>query len=693
MSKATDISVDWRDLTERLLTETPVWGLAAAGGAVLLVVVLLGFWASSRASKRREARDEQHREAVKLARQEKLPIPPEPLHMDPKPLLGGIAVSLYGLWGFATETARLPFFFAIGFLSMFDILQLRLFSQMYKLADKAPQRRWTRQLRVLQATAWAFVTLSAVANFQHAPNLWSAPWLAIMPIGAAWVIQVELKNALEAGDAAEEEQKKPEGTKPGPVKLITLLWRRIWAWCFRLFGMDVNDRADDMVRRALARDAADASYALRNVLKEKQELEELVARAGAPQEEGVRPVSRTELQKAQKRLVVLNKDLEKKVRPRAQSALEMAETQDSEQGLQLMQRMAWLTRADDVAMLDYGPDSPAMTVLGELNIAENAEFVKSRKRAKEADEKAAEAERVRLGAEAAVKEAAEKLAAVEKALEDTRKEVAESQQRAAAEQETEEKRLKALREERTLLESSDATAAQLYQRTAEELDTLKGQMIGLQEERGRLADNYDQVQKQAKEAAEQVLRLEGEQQTLKIRLENLQTERTRFETEAANARREADEARSETEEARREMVRLQGQLTALEKVQQAVPARSQHGGTRIDARIGVGGGDTRQRIRDLLGEMSPEERQESQREIARRLKDRVGLGEDAIRNHLRAIAQEEADAADVPGPRTEEGHTERDERDFGDLGDVQAHPQPDSPGSVHRPDFAESADR
>ncbi|MGO4417194.1 hypothetical protein AB4Z54_00055 [Streptomyces sp. MCAF7] len=640
-------TIDWRETAERLVSDTPTWVLVATGGAVLITVLVVGFLTLSRLSSRKTEREQHRREVLALAKEQGQPAPAEPLRMDPKPLLGGIAVSLYGLWGFATGTLNLPMFFAIGFVSMFDVLELRLFSLMYKSAD--PNKGWTPQLRLLQATAWGFVAASAIANIAHAPNAVAAPFMALMPIGAAWVIELDLRRALAGKEA--EEKPQQQGTKPGPFRLAALLWRRLWAWCFRVAGLDVNDRADEMVRRARARDAADASYELRKALKEKEQLEAAVGGAVVPRGRG-------KVSGEQKRLDALNRALEKKIRPKAQTALELADTQDPEQGLQLMQRMAWLTRADDVALLDYGPDSTAMELLEELNIAANADFVKSRKRALEADQKAAEAEEIRREAEKAVKEAAEKLAAVEKVLEETRKEAEETQQKLTADREAEEKRLKALREERTLLESSDATAAQLYQKTAEELDALRGQMSGLQEERGRLTTAYEQVQKQAKEASEKALRLEGEQQTLTVRLETLQAERARFETEATIARKEADEARTETEEARRELVRLQGQLTALERVQQAVPARAS-GGPRVQATVDDDQKDTRAQIRTVLESLTPEERELSQHKLAALIEPHVTVTADSIRRHLRAIARE--NQPDVPGQRAADTDEDDDE--------------------------------
>ncbi|MFJ2922890.1 hypothetical protein [Streptomyces sp. NPDC087307] len=636
ISAAATDSIDWRGLTERIVNETPTWALAVIGGAVLITVLVVGFLTLSRVNSRKAEREQHRREVLALAKEQGQPAPAEPLRMDPKPLLGGIAVSLYGLWGFATGTLSLPTFFAIGFVSMFDVLELRLFALMYKSAD--PDKGWTPQLRLLQTTAWAFVAASAIANIAHAPNAIAAPFMALMPIGAAWVIELDLRRAL-AGKEAEE--KPQQGTKPGPVRLIGLLWRRLWAWGFRVAGLDVNDRADEMVRRARARNAADASYELRKALKEKEQLEEAVGGGSVPRGRG-------KVSEEQKRLDALNRALEKTIRPKAQAALELADTQDSEQGLQLMQRMAWLTRADDVAMLDYGPDSTAMELLEELNIAANADFVKSRKRAQDADQKAEEAEKIRSAAEKAVEEAAEKLASVEKVLEETRKKAEEAEQKAATDREAEKTRLRALREERALLESSDATAAQLYQRTAEELDRLKDQLAGLEEERGNLSTAYGMVQKQAQEASEKALRLEGEQRELTVRLENLQTERQRFETEATDAGKEAQEARDEAEEARRQLVRLQGQLSALQDVQRAVPARVP-GSSRVQATVDEDQKATREQIRTVLESLAPEQRKLSQRELAVLIEPCVAVKADSIRRHLRAIARESQ--PDVPGQR------------------------------------------
>ncbi|MFJ4418818.1 hypothetical protein [Streptomyces sp. NPDC088925] len=638
MTSAATISIDWREAGHRLVSGTPAWALAVIGGAVLITALLVGLLALSRLSKRKTEREQHRREVLAFAKEQGEPAPAEPLRMDPKPLLGGIAVSLYGLWGFATGTLSLPVFFAIGFVSMFDVLELRLFALMYKSAD--PAKGWTPQLRLLQTTAWGFVAASAIANIAHAPNAIAAPFMALMPIGAAWVIELDLRRALAGKEA--EEKPQQQGTKPGPFRLAALLWRRLWAWGFRVAGLDVTDRADEMVRRARARDAADASYELRKALKEKEDLEAAVGSARVPRGRG-------KGSEEQKHLVRLNRKLEKKIRPKAQTALELADTQDPEQGLQLMQRMAWLTRADDVALLDYGPDSPAMDLLEELNIAANADFVKSRKRALDAEQRAAEAEKTRLDAERAVTEATEKLVVVEELLERTREQAEETREQAAAERDREEKRLEALRDERALLESSDATAAQLYQKTSVELDALKAQLNDLQEERGKLSTAYSEVQREAQESRAAVLRLQGEQQALQVRLDNLRDERERLTTAADQARKEADETRLELEKTR-------GQLAALERVQ-SVPARGPGRAGGVHAVVDEEERSTRERIRAALETLTPEQRRLSQREQAVLIEPKVPVKADSIRRHLRELAREPQPG--LPAPREDEDDAAR----------------------------------
>ncbi|WP_020477443.1 DUF2637 domain-containing protein [Streptomyces sp. SS] len=629
-------TINWGKAAEQFVGDLPPWVFVAAGSAVLIALLVVGYLVISKSSAQQAKRDEEHREAVSIAREKDQPLPPKPLHMDTKPLIGGFAVSLNGLWHFAQDTVNLSFLFAIGFVSMFDVLEIRLFSQMFKMANDDPRRRWTRSLKVMRATAWGLVFASAAANVVHAPNLWAAPFLAAMPIGAAWVIYVPLHSALGETELAEDE-KRPEGRKPGPLLLVGLVWRKLWAWVFGLFGLDVNDRADEMVRRARAREAADASYELRVALLEKKDLEQAVqSRDG-----------RGAKQEARSRLKALTRKVDRKIRPKAQNALEQADTHLPSQGLQLMQRMAWLTNADDVALLDYGPDSPAMEKLEQLNIAANADFIDSSKRAKEADARAEEAEEARRTAEEAVEAARAQLADLAEQLERSRSEAQKAGESVSAEIEAEQLKLVALRTERELLESSEASTGQLYQRTSRELEEIRAQLTGAQDV--------------ARLAREEVVRMEGSNRALTERLEVLVGERDKLVQEADDV---LEQARQDREKA----VRLEERLRALEALQKVgVPAAGPKR-SRIEARINGGGGagETRQRIRELLQSMTAEERtaaagpRNSRRELARHLIDRfqLDLGLDAVRGHIGEIEKEDQQAAqargEVPAPRSED---------------------------------------
>lgn len=571
-STAAEGGQDWlaplRDYIRDALQDLPSWVPLAAAGLVFVGLMAAGIQSFSTSAKKRAALDEKHADAVAVAKEKGLPLPPAPLHMNTKPLIGGFAVSLSGLWGFAQEQLGLNPLLALGFISMFDILELYVFSELYRLANEDPRRRWTRTLKWLRFSAWLIVIIAAVANAVHAPSLEAAPFMAAMPVLAAWLLYVRLHSAL---GAPEDEDERPEGAKPGPLLLAGLVWRKMWASLFGLFGLDVADRADEMVRRARAREAADASYALRKALHRRDQLADEVVDPS---------LSRAAKKAKEKELKGLERELEVKIRPKAQTALEMADTQDSKQGLQLMQRMAWLTRADDVALLDYGPESPAMRVLEELNIAANADFIESSQRAREEDQRAAAATERAEKAVKALADAEARLAEMTGKLEELGK---------AEERET--NRLRVVTEERERLEQSGSSAQQLYQRTVSELEDARGQVADLEGERRRLTGTLSAIQSQ-------LASLEGDYKGLQAEVNALVEERDRLAGEKALA---DERAQSASEEA----VRLQGRLELFEEMAAeetagrlagAVPAARGTGGTSVQARIDTEAGSAGARI-------------------------------------------------------------------------------------------------
>ncbi|MFJ2833618.1 hypothetical protein ACIPC1_39775 [Streptomyces sp. NPDC087263] len=618
--------VDWLGTARRVLTDTPAWVLIVTGAVVAVALLLVQYLTVRKivADRKRTAAEQQRVRETEGAEAAQMLGGMGPAG---RVALGGVLVSLYGLWGFATETAQLPFLVAIGFCAMFDVLELQLFRLLYQTAD--PRKGKTPQYNLMHSTAWGLVAMSATANFVHAPNAVSAPFMALMPAAAAWVIELELRKRMAGSEKVEED--KGSG---GPIRLVIKMWHKGWAAIYGAAGVDPGEKNSEMAQKALGRKAAKRAYELRLSLERQQDLEKQIDALKV--EESSREKTRR-LADLQTELDTLAKRT-RGPRRRAQKMLMRGDLHEPAATLELLRRMAWLTRTDDVALLTYGPDSKAKQIMEELNIAANADFVEASNRAAEIEARAAEVDKARQQSEGAVKVAQEQLARLLEEVEATKKNAANAAEQAAKEEEKERERLRLLLEERARLESSDATTGQLYQKTVRELEQTREQLTALMEERGKLTDTTSG-------AREEVLRLEGVQKTLEERLGTVSEERDRLTTAASDAQQEAREAREQ-------VLRLEERLASVERLQTAgVPARAQQSGGRVDARIGSGG-DTRQRIRDLLAEMSPEDRAQSQRKLAAQLMDQVGLGLDAVRNHLRAIDQEDEESG-VPNPRAE----------------------------------------
>ncbi|MBV9025025.1 MAG: hypothetical protein JO362_14825, partial [Streptomycetaceae bacterium] len=214
--------VDWSSAVDRAVSGTPAWVLTVTAGAVVLTLLGMaylagrGLWrAAERARRRRQAeQDKAKAEGVEAVEEDGLGL--RLIVMA----LGGMSVSLYGMWGFAREQAGLPQPFAVGFLAMFDLTELTLFTLLYQRAN--PRLGWTSQLRLMHNTAWSLVLVSAAANWIHAPHAAAAPFLAVMPVTAAWVIELEFRSRMRGTEAAAQE-------KAGPVKLASMLWEKGWA--------------------------------------------------------------------------------------------------------------------------------------------------------------------------------------------------------------------------------------------------------------------------------------------------------------------------------------------------------------------------------------------------------------------------------------------------------------------------------
>ncbi|WP_432010455.1 hypothetical protein [Streptomyces cucumeris] len=285
--------------------------------------------------------------------------------------LGGVAVSVHGLWGFALQTAGLPKLLAGAFIAVFDAAEMTLLVMMYRTAD--PKQGWTPELRLMHRTAWLLVGFSAAMNAVHAPNWWARPVLAAIPGLAAWLIELQLRSKLHR-----ERPDQDDAARPGPARLVALLWQHAWAALFALLGLDARTSSSAVARAALAQRAAHRVYRLRLALE--------TAPSGGSS------------RRARRRL--------RRLRGRAQKALDSADVAtDTGQSLALVRRLAALTRADEVARLNFADAPAVLEMIEDLAVTPAAQRVESSVLAERADAAREEAETAQRRAEDARKEA------------------------------------------------------------------------------------------------------------------------------------------------------------------------------------------------------------------------------------------------------------------------------------------------
>ncbi|MFF0136818.1 DUF2637 domain-containing protein [Streptomyces sp. NPDC005227] len=296
--------------------------------------------------------------------------------------LGGVAVSVHGLWGFATQTSALPTELAVAFISVFDAAEMTLLVMMYRAAD--PEQGWTRELRLMHRTAWTLVAFSAAMNAVHAPNWWARPVLAAVPALAAWLIELQLRSKLHHVKAGQDDT-----ARPGPARLVALLWQHAWAELFALLGLDARTSSSAIARAALVQRAALRVYRLRLALE-----------SGKARKVGRR-------------------------RRKAQKALDRADVAvDRDQALALARRLATLTGADAFATLDYRRPETVLTLIENLAITPAVQRQEASALSEQAQEVLQRAEAARQKADDARQRAADELAAARQEMEQVREEQA-----------------------------------------------------------------------------------------------------------------------------------------------------------------------------------------------------------------------------------------------------------------------------
>ncbi|MFH8748316.1 hypothetical protein ACH4GK_19355 [Streptomyces rimosus] len=383
--------------------------------------------------------------------------------------LGGVAVSTHGLWGFATETVHLPVPLAVAFICVFDAAEMTLLVMLYRAAD--PDTGWTRELRLMHRTAWTLVGFSAAMNAVHAPNWWARPVLAAVPGLTAWLIELQLRSKLHAPGAAEDDD-----ARPGPARLLALLWQHAWASLFALLGLDARSSSSAIARAAQAQRAAQRVYRLR-----------LALQAPAPPG-GARAARRSERRT-------------ERLRRRAQAALDRADVAtDERQGLALAQRMATLTQAEKVARLDYADIPKVIGLFEALAVTPAADRITASAAAQEAENARQRADDARRRAESARQEAE---AARQRAEDDL----------AAARQELERveaARQDLLKEQECITEQSE-DARQRAARARQDIDAARQRAQAIlntaREEAEGTRRDADQAARKAREAAEDQRRI------------------------------------------------------------------------------------------------------------------------------------------------------------------------------------------
>ena len=346
--------------------------------------------------------------------------------------LGGVAVSVHGLWGFARETAGLPPLLAGAFIAVFDAAELVLLVMLYRAAD--PTVGWTRELRLMHRTAWTLVGFSAAMNAVHAPNWWSRPVLAAIPALATWLIELQLRAKLHHVHQGAVSPDEEESGRPGPVRLVVLLWQHTWSAIFAALGLDTRASSGAIARAALAQRAALRVYRLRLAL---------VADRGTRRHR--RRVAR--------------------YRRQAQRALDRADVAtDPEQALAVVRRLAALTRADDVARLDLTDTAAVLALLESLAVTpaaarQSEEAARCRAEAARQEEKAA-----RQRAEEATAAARKELDNLRQEAERAEREAATARQRAEAARHEEADARQRAEAARQLLDRVEADAQQARER-------------------------------------------------------------------------------------------------------------------------------------------------------------------------------------------------------------------------------------
>lgn len=434
----------------------------------------------------------------------------------------GMALSLYGLYGFARDNMGLEWYWTIPLMAIFDLAEVTCFVSLYRSA--AVESTWTRPMRRTRRMAWTLVAASAAMNAAHAPGdrLTAMFVFALVPVTSAKLIEFELDKRMSANGA--EDDRGDAG--PGLARLAQIAYTRAWAGVFAWLGWDATTKDGLIHREARIRQAAKQLHLLRRALEAKDSAN-----------------SRREKKTAAKRV--------EELQGKAERAIDTAGIAgDTPAQLTLARALATRGRVVDLAQMDVRDPMSIVKTLEELAIVPSAEAIAAGAAAAEAQQQQREAEKARDEAHA------EMVAAQAKA--DQVKAEADAWHAEAEALLTKAQQTDAEAEER-------ATAAADRAKKADQLAD------EAEENRRRLAA---QVEELRQEAAGIHSTASAEQEThrrLTRQLAELRDAIEEAETEARERRREADTIRTEAQQAqgryrsaRAEIEQAQGTLSRLQ---------------------------------------------------------------------------------------------------------------------------------
>ena len=489
--------------------QAPQWAMSVALVSATLAVLILFTFSRRRARRQlltavetaQSGRAEAVRATVSAA--------------GPLALLGacGMFVSLYGLFGFATDSMRLPIAFAIPFMAIWDLAEVTCFVSLYRSA--MVEKRWTRPMRSTRRMAWGLVAASAAMNAAHAPGNWVAMVVfAAVPAVSAKLIEHELDKRLSANADSDEDE---EDVTPGLVRLFQLGYVHMWAAVFAHLGLDATSRDGVIHQDARIRRAARRIHALGVALDQVETLQR-------PEEGTGRKDARTRgkrLQKARRSVEIL--------RAKAEVAIDVAGIAgDTPAQLMLARHLTARGRVADLARMDTSNPMGMVALLEDLSIVPSAAAIQEGARAAQARKEREQAEQQR---DAALKALAEAQAKAE-----------ETHHQAAAELANAEA---VLRQAKTVSdEAQGAAEAAVETRRQAEAAVTKAEA-----ERDRLAGEAEQLRARVGQLKTSANASENRQRELTEQMTELQAHIDQLRTDAERHQQAAGEAHAAAQQA------------------------------------------------------------------------------------------------------------------------------------------------